>query len=198
MINLSSSNSGGLILKIITHKPWIIDFRDPWTLTVGFVNYEKSKILINFENWLELQDLGDSDDLVKASINQKDRMLVSYDFLKAVRWSSLRPFLAFLLVPMLLLAFLLSEQGRNVIFQGGERLVNYSVVYEKTLPFLLELEQELKIDEGQDLTLYINTVGNVKPEALYITSVKGKQELEQISPTKFRKVFISDLIFCNH
>lgn len=54
----------GLILKKLTRRPLVIDFRDPWTLSGGSIYESKSKYKFKLENWLELQVMKNADVII--------------------------------------------------------------------------------------------------------------------------------------
>ena len=68
----------GLCLKKLTGKSYVVDFRDPWTLTGGSENLNKSKILVKVENWLELQVMKNADRIIANTNYLKNAYINKY------------------------------------------------------------------------------------------------------------------------
>lgn len=66
----------GLILKKLTRKPWVADFRDPWTLT--YAPGQISKTRMKLENWLETKVMRNADKIIANTQYLKDAYLRKY------------------------------------------------------------------------------------------------------------------------
>jgi glycosyltransferase involved in cell wall biosynthesis len=72
-----TSNLIGLILKKITHKPWVTDFRDPWTLRNE--PYKMGKIRMMLENWLEAKVMKNADKIIANTEYLRNAYLRKYN-----------------------------------------------------------------------------------------------------------------------
>lgn len=68
----------GWWLKILTHKPLIVDLRDPWMLAGGTENINKTKMLEKIEDWLESRVLTVADAVIANTEKLKNAYISKY------------------------------------------------------------------------------------------------------------------------
>lgn len=71
-----SSTIAGRVLKRLTGKPWVADFRDPWTLNAGFAFYR--------EGWRHRSDIKLESDALAAA----DRVITAWPMQQLLEWKN--------------------------------------------------------------------------------------------------------------
>lgn len=152
-------------------------------------------------NTLQLSDdlaSDSSNELLIATIEQRTAQLTPVRFSDAVDLKGnlryLYIFLALLVVLLALMLFL-----PRFALQPTQRIINYGQVYEKPLPFSVQLSQEaIEVNQGADVAFSILVEGNQIPDAFYVKSSRGQQMFNKVSVNEFNYVFknvVHDLIF---
>lgn len=121
----------------------------------------KDKLL----NVLQLQQNSNQSDLLAASIEQKSNELQPISFTNAIDFSGNKKYLKYLLIPICiwLLTFLTGTTEK--LSQSLNRVVNHTTAYSPPAPFYFELTaKNLSVIKGDDITVYIQTKGEVVPE----------------------------------
>ncbi len=126
------------------------------------------------KNILQLKARGADDELVIASIEQKSKALKSVPFQLAINFRQNTKYLRFLFIPIIiLLAIWVSGLGDSFSY-SYKRIVNYNTAYEAPAPFQFSiLNKDLDAKKGQSFLLQVKTLGEVRPEDVYI-SVDGE------------------------
>ncbi|MBZ9652851.1 hypothetical protein [Psychroflexus montanilacus] len=127
------------------------------------------------KNILQLKAQGADDELVLASIEQKSKALKSVPFQLAIDFKQNVKYLRFLVIPVLvLLAIWVSGFGDSFSY-SYQRVLNYNTAYEAPAPFQFSiLNKNLDAKKGQSFQLNVQTLGEVKPEDVFI-SVDGEK-----------------------
>lgn len=127
------------------------------------------------KNILQLKAQGADDELVIASIEQKSNELKTIPFQLAIDFKQNLKYLRFLVIPVLvLLAIWVSGLGESFSY-SYKRIVNYNTAYEAPAPFQFSiLNKNLDAKKGKSFQLNIQTIGDVKPEDVFI-SVDGEE-----------------------
>jgi hypothetical protein len=149
-------------------------------------------------NYLELKTLGENSELIDASLSQKQALMKDYSFKQAVRLSAIKPFLLFLIPIFTLLLFVWSGNRWFMIEQGADRLLHFSTEYEKELPFSIEFDSALVVNEGQDYALKFRIKGNLLPQELNIISADNQQSISMDNGNQFKTTFrncLDDITF---
>jgi len=73
-----STHLAGLILKWLTKKPWIADFRDPWTLNAFHKHGYLDNILIRIEKYLEKRVLKNASCLLANTAANRNNLLAAF------------------------------------------------------------------------------------------------------------------------
>ncbi|SDG94914.1 hypothetical protein [Psychroflexus sediminis] len=144
------------------------------------------------KNILQLKAQGGDDELVLASIEQKSKTLKSVPFQLAIDFRQNLKYLRFLVIPVLvLLAIWISGFGDSFSY-SYKRIVNYNTAYEAPAPFHFSiLNKDLDAKKGKSFQLNVQTLGEVKPEDVFI-SLDGEelrlQENNEIYSYTFKNV----------
>ncbi|MFD0931852.1 hypothetical protein ACFQ0R_04485 [Psychroflexus salinarum] len=127
------------------------------------------------KNILQLKSQGADDELVLASIEQKAKALKGIPFQLAIDFKQNVKYLRFLVILVLvLLAIWVSGFGDSFSY-SYKRIVNYNTAYEAPAPFQFSiLNKNLDAKKGQSFQLNVQTLGEVKPEDVFI-SVDGEE-----------------------
>ncbi len=130
-------------------------------------------------NYLELKTIANRSDLIDAGLNQKQLQLSNYSFKSAISFKELKPFSLFLIPIVVLFVFLSQGNSWFMVTEGAERLLNFNTHFEKELPFVITLNNDLSVKEGEDFLLEISLSGNVIPDELIIESAQGKKVISR-------------------
>ncbi|NEV92990.1 hypothetical protein G3567_02365 [Psychroflexus sp. YR1-1] len=127
------------------------------------------------KNILQLKAQGADDELVLASIEQKSKTLKSIPFQLAIDFRQNLRYLRLLILPgLVLLAIWISGLGDSFSY-SYERIVNYNTAYAAPAPFQFSImNRNLDAKKGKSFQLKVGTIGEVKPEDVFI-SIAGKE-----------------------
>ncbi|CAM1345740.1 DUF4175 family protein [Tenacibaculum crassostreae] len=116
-------------------------------------------------NVLQLQQSAHQSDLLLASIEQKSKELQPISFNKAVDFSGNKKYLKYVLIPVFIWMITLLTGTSEKLSQSFNRVVNHSVAYNPPAPFYFELTaKNLNVIKGKDITVYVQTKGEVIPQ----------------------------------
>jgi len=73
-----STHLAGLILKRLTGKPWIADFRDPWTLNAFHRKGRIDNALLGIEKFLERKVLSNASSVLANTTANRDNLLATF------------------------------------------------------------------------------------------------------------------------
>ncbi|TCI92122.1 DUF4175 family protein [Tenacibaculum sp. M341] len=106
-----------------------------------------------------------SSELLLASIEQKANELQPIPFVKAINFSVNIKYLKYLAIPLFIWIITLLTGVSDKLSQSFNRVVNHSVAYQPPAPFYFNLtNKNLEVIQGNPLTIYVETKGNVIPE----------------------------------
>jgi hypothetical protein len=125
-------------------------------------------------NFLELDSKAEKNELIDASLDQKGNSLLQYRFSKSFEFSTLKPYLLFLLPLAVMLLFVWQGNRWHMLEEGTVRLVNFNIEYERELPFIIIPLGDLIVDEGDDYTIQFKLDGSFIPEEIEILSEDGE------------------------
>ncbi len=146
-------------------------------LKAGISNKEASRIIgkhfpsVNDKlvNLLDLAKDNASSELLLASIEQRSNKLDNVPFTKAVNFKDNVKYIPYLGIPLIVLLLLGVSGGIQSFFSSYNRVVNYNLAYEPPAPFYFEvLNDSLSVYDNGLFELEISTVGEVKPQDVYI------------------------------
>lgn len=142
-------------------------------LTKG-INYEQASKIIGSHfnevkdsllNFLQLSNSNSSSELVLASIEQKANHLSPIPFSNAISFSKNKKYLPFAIIPVLLLVLFFISGNANVITNSLDRVVHFQTQYFAPAPFQFIIsDQNLSVQQGQDFTIDVSTIGKIIPE----------------------------------
>lgn len=129
-------------------------------------------------NYLQLKNSAKHDELVDASLAQKEMTLSAFRFREAVTFSDLKPMLLFLVLPVLLVVFFTIGNKWGQISEGANRLVNYNVAYQRTFPFDVVFEEPLRVEQGKDARIRVVFKGSVQPSDMVLVASSSRLRLQ--------------------
>ena len=143
-------------------------------------------------NTLQLADVSDtnaSNQLLLATIEQRTQQLAPLRFSDAVDLKGnlryLYLFLALLAVLVALVIFL-----PRFAVQPTQRILSYDQEFEKPLPFVVRLSDEiLETTQGSDVKFALHVEGSRIPDAFYVKSPAGQQLFEKNSLNDYTYTF---------
>lgn len=144
-------------------------------------------------NVLQLNRLSETNpnnqELILASIQQKTEHLKPIPFVSAIDLTQNKKYLAYSLPPVLILLTLLFTSPSTITAPGG-RIINHGRVYEKPLPFTIQIDnKELKAIQLEDFELRITVKGEVLPEQVFIVSEGTELMMVKDNKLNFRYNF---------
>ena len=148
-------------------------------------------------NYLELQS-APANELIDAGIEQKGKSLLGFPFYNAVSFSSLKPFLLFLIPPVVMTLYMISGNRWYMLSEGADRLIHFNTEYQRALPFVFSILSPLEIEEGTDYQLQLQLEGSVIPDQIELETKSGKQVLQRQGQNRFNAEFTScltDIVF---
>ena len=136
--------------------------REQASLIIGsFFPEIKDKLLNTLQLTNQLAATSDELDLLKASIDQKSKSIHQIPFISVIDLNQNKRFFKILL-PLFLLFFLIGVFYPSLIVQGSKRVVYFDTTFEIEAPFHFSLlNQKQFISEGDDVTLNIQTLGDM-------------------------------------
>lgn len=131
----------------------------------------KDKLL----NAIQLRDLGLTNELILASLNQRTEQLSGYQFTESVRLAENKPLLKYVLVPFsLMLAIALVYP--TLFIQGTGRIINYKTHFTPPAPFTFAVQNnKLQAFQGEDFTLRVAISGKTIPNEITVL-YQGKEK----------------------
>ena len=129
-------------------------------------------------NTLQLSSLltskGASYELVKASIEQRSKSISSIPFVNGIDLKKNYKYFKWIF-PLLLVTFLLALFFPAIFTQSTKRVVNYDKEFKMDAPFEFILKNtNFQLQEGEDLQINVQTIGNLLPSKVYLVSSQGK------------------------
>ncbi len=121
----------------------------------------KDKLL----NVLQLKNTSNDSELLAASIEQKANQLEPIPFTNAVNFSVNLKYLKYLAIPIIIWIGTLVTGNSSKLNQSFNRVVNHNIAYQPPAPFSFHLTTpNLEVIQGNSLTVYFETKGEVLPE----------------------------------
>lgn len=149
----------------------------------------KDKLL----NALQLNDLQDTNPnqklLIEASINQKIIDLRVIPFTAAVDYSSNRPYLKYILIPLLVI-FFIGFKSPDILKEGTSRIINHNQNFIKEAPFrFVVLNEALVTAQGDDYVLKMKIIGNEIPRDVFLKIGQNSFKMDQENTVSFNYPF---------
>lgn len=164
-----------------------ISFEDASKIIGNHFPEVKDKLL----NVLQLKENSDNSDLLLASIEQKSSVLQPISFNKAIDFKKNKKYLKYALIPLLIWGFTFLTGTTSKLSQSFNRMVNHSVAYTPPAPFYFNLtSKDLNVIKGKDITVYIQTTGEVIPQEAKIHFNNQQYYLENEGNGLFSYTFV--------
>ena len=140
-------------------------------------------------NLLELADNEERSELVLASIEQRSARLGPVPFSRAIDYRDNLKYTKYLFIPIVILLLIWLSGNLSSFFGSADRVVNYKLAYEPPAPFRFQLVSEnLEVLDNQALTVEVTTIGDVKPNEVFI-AVEGKNYMLQKNNGRYQHTF---------
>lgn len=125
-----------------------------------------------------------SNELKKASIDQKIDELKIFRFSDAIRYKDLKVVFG-IFTGVILIFFVVYSQSPDFFKESTVRLIHYQQKYEKPAPYTFKLETtDLKIVTGESVDLKLNCQGKELPELMYM-NISGNNFLMKTEDNLF-------------
>jgi len=142
-------------------------------------------------NLLDLAEDKNQSELLMASIAQRSSSMEPIPFVKAINFKDNLKYVKYLALPVLLVGLIWLSGNMSSFFGSYDRMINYSEAYEPPAPFAFFMNTtDLKILEGESLTVKVSTQGKYKPENVFIV-LDDKEFLLQENDGFFEYTFNS-------
>ncbi|GAB3825156.1 DUF4175 family protein [Pontibacter rugosus] len=130
-------------------------------------------------NAIQMQHLDRTNELIRASIDQRSQQLLSFQFKEAVNYRENKPLLKYIALPALI-AFLIMLVYPAIFVQGTERIINYKTHYTPKAPFDFVVQNgALQTYRGEDFELQVAVKGDAVPGEVYLNYNGRRQKLTQ-------------------
>ena len=144
-------------------------------------------------NLIDLAEDEQQSELLLASIEQRSQALVKVPFQKAIDLRTSWRFAKYLVVPAIIIVLMALAGQLGPFFGSYERVMNYDLAYERPAPFrFFILNESLEALEGNSYELLVQTVGEIRPEEVFIV-IEGKERLLQQKNEVFSYTFNTPL-----
>ncbi|MCR9226373.1 MAG: hypothetical protein NXH90_02995, partial [Flavobacteriaceae bacterium] len=118
-------------------------------------------------------------DLLMASIEQRASGLGPVRFVEAVNFKEGYTYAKYIVIPIVLLAFIWIAGDIVSFFNSHQRVMHYDMAYQRPAPFSFQvLNDSLEVLDNEPLTIKVQTVGDVRPNDVQMV-VNGEELLMQ-------------------
>ncbi|MGB0914629.1 MAG: hypothetical protein ACPGVI_01095 [Crocinitomicaceae bacterium] len=176
-----------LIIPLLRLKSYgkRIDRKQASTIIGSFFPDVSDRLL----NTLQLNDQMNENsadfELLNASVQQRSSTLSVMPFAEAIDISENKKYLKWV-VPIFLVLLLIGVISPSFLSSGTERVVNFSTEFVEPAPFQFNLLNEsLVSEEGGDVKLELELVGDELPNSVYLVSDEGRFVLNKVSKNSF-------------
>ncbi|WP_298505588.1 hypothetical protein [uncultured Maribacter sp.] len=147
-------------------------------------------------NLLDLDEDQNRSELLLASIEQRSANLKPIHFVNAVNFKDAFKYAKYIGIPFLLILVIGASGNLQSYFSSYKRVINYDIAYEAPAPFSFHLlVDNLEVLENKDFTIYVEVVGEFKPEEVYMV-VEDKELLLQKESGRYYYTFSAPLTSC--
>ena len=130
-------------------------------------------------NLLELSENQQKSDLLMASIEQRASNLGPVPFAEAVNFKDSYKYAKYILIPVVLFAFIWITGDIVSFFNSHQRVMHYDMAYERPAPFTFRLmNTSLEVMDNEPLTIQVKTEGDIRPDNVKMM-VNGEELLMQ-------------------
>lgn len=156
----------------------------------GIIGQHFSEVSDKLNNVLQLkQNLGGSEALIEASINQKSNELKPIPFVAAINLGENKKFLKYALPPLVALMAILFFSP-NILSESTNRLVSHRVEFIPEAPFTFVIENEnLSAIKFEDFPLVVEIEGEEVPNEIKVQFRDREVLMKKQSERRFEYVF---------
>ncbi len=137
-------------------------------------------------SYLELKNMGNSE-LVKASADQKAKILDNIQFDKAVSFKENKNLFLLFTVPVLLFVFIGISEWGNEFKQSGVRIVEYTEEYLPVAPFQFINNSPNKVVANSEMTFSLNIEGEYFSQNSFVVINETRISLQRQSKEEWAK-----------
>ncbi|WP_422089838.1 DUF4175 family protein [Tenacibaculum ovolyticum] len=142
-------------------------------------------------NILQLKKNNEQSELLLASIKQKSNEIQPISFTKAIDFTSNTKYLKYTIIPLFIWGLSFLTGTSHKLSDSFNRVVNHSIAYKAPAPFYFNLtSNDLKVIKGKDITVYIQTKGEVIPNEAKVHFNNQQYFLENEGNGLFSYTFI--------
>lgn len=142
-------------------------------------------------NILQLKKNSEQSELLLASIKQKSNEIQPISFTKAIDFNSNTKYLKYTIIPLFIWGLSFLTGTSHKLSDSFNRVVNHSIAYKAPAPFYFNLtSNDLKVIKGKDITVYIQTTGEVIPNEAKVHFNNQQYFLENEGNGLFSYTFI--------
>ncbi|WP_394801792.1 DUF4175 family protein [Tenacibaculum ovolyticum] len=142
-------------------------------------------------NILQLKKNSEQSELLLASIKQKSNEIQPISFTKAIDFNSNTKYLKYTVIPLFIWGLSFLTGTSHKLSDSFNRVVNHSIAYKAPAPFYFNLtSNDLKVIKGKDITVYIQTTGEVIPNEAKVHFNNQQYFLENEGNGLFSYTFI--------
>lgn len=124
-------------------------------------------------------------ELLNASISQRSNTMSTIPFADAIDLNTNRKYVVWV-APFLFVLMGVGIFSPGILTQGTNRVVNFTQDYPLEAPFEFSLlTKDLEFQEGEDVELQMELVGEDLPEKAFIVSSQGKLLMKRITKNRF-------------
>lgn len=132
-------------------------------------------------NLLDFAEDKNQSELLLASIEQRSLELDTVPFVNAVDLKENLKYAKYLILPALFFGLIWLSGNFTSFFSSTERIVNFDTAYTPPAPFSFQLlSNDLDVLNDKEYTIAVQTIGELKPEAVYIDIDGNKLLLSKV------------------
>ena len=163
----------------------------------GITDDEAAKNLGNFFplisdqllNFIQLERIEGNNDLIKASLNQRNHQFEKFDFTTAInlKYSFLPA--KYLLFPVVIIVFI-SLWNPDFFFSSSNRIIHFQESFTPVAPFSFNVQNDKLLGfENEDFLLKVELTGSSLPKDLYLIEGARKLKMRSIGNQTFEYNF---------
>ncbi len=126
--------------------------------------------------------------IIMAGIDQKIAELKPIPFTSAINIGDNKKYFKYVLIPLSII-FLIGFLAPKVLKEGSYSFLKFNKEILPTAPFQFNLNSNLKITQGDDLTLKLQLTGDEFPQDIYVEDGPNSFKLEKIDVSNFSYTF---------
>lgn len=126
-------------------------------------------------NALQISQSKEQSDLVRASLEQKNKKFNQVDFTQAIDYKSNNPYLKYLAIPIILILGAIVFNPK-IFTESTPKIIQYQKEFIPQAPFSFQLiNSNLKAFRDDDYSLNLQLTGSALPNDVYIETIDGRK-----------------------